>query len=176
MKHRMRYLSIALRSGLARFPRWAIVAFPLLVAGWIVGLVICPGPEDRLVHYLSLLAVVGGLAVFIWFHAALDLRSKYPLPVLIGGGLCIVLSGVCLWREFSPGLMVRLSVPLLLTGILGFYVFYFSRYFGKQRVSRLQVGDRFPDFALADSEGRPVTLASMLAKGPALMLFYKGDW
>ena len=67
-------------------------------------------------------------------------------------------------------------MPLLLTGLIWFYAFYFSMFHGKQRTSRLQVGDRFPDFALPDSEGRVVTLASVLANGPALTLFYKGDW
>lgn len=176
MKHRMRYLSIAFSNSLARIPWWAIVIMPSVAVGWVVGLVMLPGPQDRIVHYLSFLLVAGGFALFIWFHAALDLRSKYPPLVLIGGGLCILLSGFCLWREFSLGLLLRLSLPLLLTGLLGFYIFYFSMYWGKQRVSRLQVGDRFPDFALPDSEGRVVTLASMLAQGPALVLFYKGDW
>jgi peroxiredoxin Q/BCP len=43
-------------------------------------------------------------------------------------------------------------------------------------VSKLRVGDRFPDFVLPDSEGQPVTLASVVAPGPALLLFYKEDW
>ena len=43
-------------------------------------------------------------------------------------------------------------------------------------MSNLRVGDRFPDFALPDTEGRPVTRDSVVAGGPALLLFYKGDW
>lgn len=176
MKHRLRYLGIGFSNGLSQIPWWALVILPPLLAGWIAALVLLPAPEDRLVHYLSLVAVAAGFAVPVWFHVALDLRSRYPLPVLIAGGLCLLLSGFCLWREFSPALLLRLGLPLLLTGLLGYYIFYFSVYRGKECVSRLQVGDRFPDFSLPDSEGRTVSLASLLAKGPALMLFYKGDW
>ena len=43
-------------------------------------------------------------------------------------------------------------------------------------LQRPRVGERFPDFCLPDSENRPVTLAAMLGRGPALMVFYKGDW
>src|SRR5262245_43167257 len=176
MKHRLRCLSIAIRNGLSRPPRWVLTVMLPIVAGWIVGVATLPGPEDRLVHYLSLLTIAGGFAVLTWFHVAMDLRTRYPPAVLIGGALCIVASGFCLWREFSPGLLLRLSLPLLLTGLLGFYIFYFSVLWGKQRVSRLQVGDRFPDFALPASDGSVATLASVIAKGPALMIFYKGDW
>ncbi len=73
-------------------------------------------------------------------------------------------------------LLFRLGLPLLLTGVTWFYTFYFSVFHGKQRTSQLQAGDRFPDFALPDSEGRTVTLASVLANGPGLLIFYKGDW
>jgi hypothetical protein len=90
--------------------------------------------------------------------------------------VCALLSTFCFWREPSGVLLFRLSLPLLLTGLLWFYTFYFSIFHGSQRVSKLRVGDRFPDFILPDSDGQPVTLASVLAQGPALLLFYKGDW
>jgi small basic protein len=172
----MRYLRITVSNTRPRFPWWASVAFPSLALGWIVGLFVMPGPEDRLVQYLSLLAMALGPTLFVWFNAVPDLRTKYPPAVMIGGPLCILLSGICLWREFSPVVLVRLSMPLGFAAILAFYISYFSMYWGHERVSRLQLGDRFPDFALPDSEGRVVTLASLMAGGPALMLFYKGDW
>ena len=119
----------------------------------------------------GLTAFVGGIVV-----DALSLRHRYPPLVVTGGGVCVLLSAFCLWREPSAVLLFRLCLPLLLTAVVWFYAFYFSMVWGKQRVSRLQVGDHFPDFALPDSEGQVVTLASVLPKGPALVLFYKGDW
>lgn len=36
----------------------------------------------------------------------------------------------------------------------------------------LKVGDRAPDFTLADTEGNPVTLSRLLEQGPVILAFY----
>ncbi len=38
--------------------------------------------------------------------------------------------------------------------------------------SPLKVGEKAPDFTLADTEGRQVSLSSMLKKGPAILFFF----
>jgi peroxiredoxin len=40
----------------------------------------------------------------------------------------------------------------------------------------LKVGDVFPDFLLPDAEGRLVERADLIAEGPAVVTFYRGDW
>ena len=40
----------------------------------------------------------------------------------------------------------------------------------------LSVGDRAPNFALTDLEGRTVRLSSLLADGPVVLTFYRGAW
>jgi peroxiredoxin len=40
----------------------------------------------------------------------------------------------------------------------------------------LRAGDRFPDFLLPDAEGRLVDRAELIAQGPAVVSFYRGDW
>jgi peroxiredoxin len=40
----------------------------------------------------------------------------------------------------------------------------------------LKAGDAAPDFALANAEGRIVTLADLLEKGPVVLSFYRGKW
>jgi hypothetical protein len=40
----------------------------------------------------------------------------------------------------------------------------------------LRVGERAPDFALPNVRGETVTLASLLARGPAVVAFYRGVW
>lgn len=37
-------------------------------------------------------------------------------------------------------------------------------------------GDKAPPFSLANSSGKSVTLADLLAKGPAVVTFYRGEW
>lgn len=40
----------------------------------------------------------------------------------------------------------------------------------------LSVGDRAPDFTLRNAFGRPVSLAHILARGPLILSFYRGNW
>ena len=40
----------------------------------------------------------------------------------------------------------------------------------------LAVGDRAPGFTLPDALGRPVSLADLLAQGPVVVTFYRGEW
>jgi hypothetical protein len=40
----------------------------------------------------------------------------------------------------------------------------------------VKVGDRAPDFALPDSTGRQVSLGELLARGPAVLSFFRGRW
>lgn len=36
----------------------------------------------------------------------------------------------------------------------------------------LKVGDKAPEFTLPNTDGRPVSLASLLAKGPVILAFF----
>jgi peroxiredoxin len=40
----------------------------------------------------------------------------------------------------------------------------------------LQVGERAPDFALPGATGATVRLGDLLARGPVVVAFYRGDW
>ena len=40
----------------------------------------------------------------------------------------------------------------------------------------LKVGDKAPDFTLPNIRGEAVTLSNLLAKGPAVITFYRGSW
>jgi hypothetical protein len=40
----------------------------------------------------------------------------------------------------------------------------------------LKEGDKFPDFQLASADGRFVRRADILARGPAVISFYRGAW
>jgi peroxiredoxin/YHS domain-containing protein len=40
----------------------------------------------------------------------------------------------------------------------------------------LKVGDKAPDFELADASGKMVSLKSMLAEGPVVLTWYRGAW
>ncbi|KAI1348376.1 AhpC-TSA-domain-containing protein [Xylaria sp. FL0043] len=40
----------------------------------------------------------------------------------------------------------------------------------------IQVGDKLPEFRMTDATGKEVTSESLLAKGPLLLTFYRGEW
>jgi hypothetical protein len=40
----------------------------------------------------------------------------------------------------------------------------------------IKLGDHAPDFRLPNASGEPVALASLLARGPAVVAFYRGIW
>ena len=40
----------------------------------------------------------------------------------------------------------------------------------------LKVGQSAPDFTLPDAFGKPVSLKALLAKGPVVVSFYRGEW
>ena len=40
----------------------------------------------------------------------------------------------------------------------------------------LKVGDKAPDFRLPNVNGESVSLSAVLAKGPAVVAFYRGSW
>jgi peroxiredoxin len=40
----------------------------------------------------------------------------------------------------------------------------------------LAVGDKAPDFTLSDAVGKQVGLADLLAEGPVVVTFYRGEW
>jgi peroxiredoxin len=40
----------------------------------------------------------------------------------------------------------------------------------------LKAGQAAPDFTLPDASGQPITLSGLLARGPVVLTFYRGDW
>ena len=42
--------------------------------------------------------------------------------------------------------------------------------------SVVKVGDKAPDFSLQDGNGKQISLEALLAKGPAVLSFYRGKW
>jgi hypothetical protein len=40
----------------------------------------------------------------------------------------------------------------------------------------LKVGDKAPDFALPNGDGKLVSLADYVSKGPVVIVFYRGFW
>jgi cytochrome oxidase Cu insertion factor (SCO1/SenC/PrrC family) len=59
---------------------------------------------------------------------------------------------------------------------LAFAALFLWSFFVGARLPEGHVPVRAVDFTLPDQEGRPVTLAAELAKGPVLLVFFRGHW
>ena len=138
---------------------------------------------------LSLIAFLSYFFVFVWFPVTRDF--PWANLLLFGGAAALLLFG--LRRAFRAGrpkpmrskiagaVLTTLSVAIL--GFFVFAVFIMARQLpGSQ--SAPQVGQKAPDFTLADTNGKAVSLAGLLAsrdekaRSPrgVLLIFYRGYW
>ena len=146
------------------------VAITLL---WISGLALLPGPWTG-VHLLAAAAgpglTLGGyLTGMLWPHWRVNWIVRL-------GAIETAAAAIWLWLALPPLAAAALTwLPLLVAAIM---LLYHERWsiFGTARHSRPHTGDHFPDFELARSDGTSVNLADCLSSGPALFLFYRGDW
>ena len=60
-----------------------------------------------------------------------------------------------------------LSIVLLITN---------AGIFSQTPATALKVGDRAPDFALPNGDGKIVLLAEYVTRGPVVLVFYRGFW
>jgi hypothetical protein len=135
---------------------------------------------------LSLFALLSYPFVFINWPVTRD----FPWVNLLLFAIAVVLLFVGLRRAFSPGRRriskivapVVASLGILILGLFLFSFFVASRWLPGSRGAP-QVGQKAPDFTLADTTNKQVSLASLLsepingkpAKG-VLMIFYRGYW
>ena len=119
-----------------------------------------------------LLALVGVAAYFI-VTTRLGVYQRVPWQSLALLGAAAVLGAVRLARApgLGSGLAAAFSVAVL--GLSLWYLFAYSMY--GPREQRPGVGDRFPDFTLADSTGAQFQLGALRGRR-VLLLFYRGDW
>jgi hypothetical protein len=93
-------------------------------------------------------------------------------------------------RAFSPGWSRKSKIAgavLATLSVVAFGFFVFSTFIMSKRLPSShgapQIGQKAPDFRLADTHGQPVSLAELLSspiKGKApkgvLLVFYRGYW
>ena len=135
---------------------------------------------------LSLFGLLSYPFVFVYWPATRD----FPWANLLLFGIAAVLLFVGVRRAFSPDRrrISRISASVLATVsvlVLGFFIFSFfiaSRWLPAAHGAP-KVGQKAPDFTLADTNNKQVSLGSLLSEpinGKAargvLMIFYRGYW
>jgi hypothetical protein len=135
---------------------------------------------------LSLVAAFSYEPVFVRWPITRD----FPWANLVLFAIALVLLFLGLRRAFKPDKRIVAKIfsslaaalgLLLLAGLL-FAVFVAGRWLPGSAAAP-QVGQKAPDFTLADSNNKPVTLAQLLTepvnnKPPkaVLLIFYRGYW
>jgi hypothetical protein len=137
---------------------------------------------------LSLVAFVSYPFVFARWSTTRD----FPWANLLLFGIAAVLLLIGFRRAFVPGrshprrskiaASVLATVSALVLGLFVFSTFIMARWLPASHGAP-QVGQKAPDFVLADTNNKPVTLASLLSspiKGQVpqgvLLIFYRGYW
>ena len=75
-------------------------------------------------------------------------------------------------REFKKGVVSRLAAEDVALMDEGTLALIRSGILGKAK----KVGDAAPDFSLPNTSGELVSLSGLLARGPAVVTFYRGAW
>jgi len=138
---------------------------------------------------LTLIAFISYFFVFVWFPVTRD----FPWANLALFAIAAALLFAGLRRAFRPdrprpkrsriagATLATLSVAIF--GLFIFAVFIFARQLPASKGAP-QVGQKAPDFALADTSGKTVSLKELLStsneKGQrpkrVLLVFYRGYW
>ena len=128
-------------------------------AGWLVA--------------LSVLVSVTAIGVYTRFVHVAAVRN-HPEGYVAAFAIAATVAGlaVALGRRWYAWTVLALSVALLLGGATFNFVL--------ARVpivdTTLRVGERAPDFALADAAGSRVALSDYGGKKPVVLIFYRGYW
>ena len=143
--------------------------------------------------WAGFLLVVVGLVSYVPFFALFPITRDFPWVnlLLFAGGLALLCTG--LMRAFRQPQLYRGKIfgPILaVLSLAGISFFSYGLFYAARQLPSAaeapRVGQKAPDFALPDQNGKMVTLAELLTSGPAgaagaqangaLLIFYRGHW
>lgn len=136
----------AVPSRAASAQRAALIGLPVTLVGVASYMPLMDVPWIRSTALPNIVVALIGMAISVWAMARC--RSWWTIPT---GAASVLLGGFFMYFLFV--MSVQPEAP-----------------------NAPAVGERIADFTLPNQEGRPVSLASLHAKGPALLVFYRGHW
>jgi heme/copper-type cytochrome/quinol oxidase subunit 4 len=145
--------------------------------------------RSNLAPWWGLLLALGAIGCNVVLFVGTSAQSAMPLLSLVFAMVAIVFLVIGLKRAFGlpqiyrgKVLSVVLTVVALLPVALTAFAFVVSRKLPTSTAAP-QVGQKVPDFSLADTSGKAVTLDQLLSAStgtPAhkavLLIFYRGYW
>jgi hypothetical protein len=139
--------------------------------------------------WVGFLLVVAGVVSYVPVFAQFPLTRDFPWVNLLmcAAGLALLMAGVVRAYRRKEVYRGRVVGPILaLLGALAVAFFCWGILVVARQLpasaAAPHVGQKAPNFTLPDQDGKPVSLASLLAPQPgarsggALLIFYRGHW
>jgi AhpC/TSA family len=122
---------------------------------------------------LSVVIALGAIAAYVlMFHIAVVRNHPEGYVVAFAVATALAVLAVVRARRWLAWLALGLTTLLLAGGV--WVNFFVARV--PELPTPLRVGERPPEFTLADASGRPVALADYRGKKPLVLVFYRGYW
>jgi hypothetical protein len=100
--------------------------------------------------------------------------SRYPFEQFLLVGAAVVLGLLAAIANPGPATLALLAVEAVALAVVVRYLGIGARFSSEEAI--IKTGERFPEFALADSEGATFQSRSLLGSSAALYLFYRGHF
>ena len=117
------------------------------------------------------LIVAGPFAYILMISHSLMRSTGLPAWILMGAGAVLGVAGARLHRRRWTSILAGADIVLVALFAFGFFGLAAT-----PSSERARTITRAPDFTLPDQDGKAVTLSAELAKGPVLLVFYRGFW
>jgi AhpC/TSA family len=132
--------------------------------------------------WVGFIVAVGGLFSYEFF-VQFPVTRDFPWVnlLLFAGGTCLLIVG--LFRAFGRPQLYRGKVfgsiftviSLLLFALFAYEIFYVLRQVPLSAQAP-RVGEKAPEFALPDQNGKQTALSDLLSPNGAILIFYRGHW
>jgi hypothetical protein len=121
----------------------------------------------------GLVLIALSVAAF-YFRLRLGLFSRFPFEQFLLVGTAFVLGLAAAFAEPGPLTFALLAIEAAAVVLVIRYLGIGARFPGPEVA--VKSGERFPDFALPDSEGGTVDSRSLRQSTAGLFIFYRGDF
>ena len=132
--------------------------------------------------WIGFIVAVGGLFSYEFF-AQFPVTRDFPWATLLIFAVAALLLVIGIFRAFGRPQLYRgkvfgstfAAIALLLFAFFAYEIFYVLRQVPLSAQAP-RVGERAPEFALPDQNGKQVALGDLLSPNGAVIIFYRGHW